>query len=426
MSDLKNISSDNKERLIGLVNKVAEYVKAGSNPTDALVKAASDKEYPPEYILRAAEAYNGAAHLSYFKSASLEERGNSFPLVDGHAALKQILSSTPDTSKKVAVDSLAYMKEASFYFAETDSSVDFVSVKAATAPGFDQLQKTSAALDKQEKLAVEQARSNYNAACEKLAQDIRYFRDKTASVSEHRRSHWAREVIEKQGSDCIDVVSLAAGITGSECTKLAADRLGVFSLGIQEIDSLNGLVNAYRRTQDLHEKLAAAEHDCYVNKVERDILLNKIAGVKRSGILDQTPDVLTSSLGTLEPGLDSEKKDIQMGGLGSLLDPSFLGESKRIERAIMINKLLKSDPIIAKQPAPDIQKAIREVISIAPTASDYEPLLRSMLRRRLEAGEQIDDFTLNQMISMDDAIRERKSKMTVVPQIGALMERGEF
>ena len=44
----------------------------------------------------------------------------------------------------------------------------------------------------------------------------------------------------------------------------------------------------------------------------------------------------------------------------------------------------------------------------------------------LEAGEQIDDFTLNQMISMDDAIRERKSKMTVVPQIGALMERGEF
>lgn len=92
----------------------------------------------------------------------------------------------------------------------------------------------------------------------------------------------------------------------------------------------------------------------------------------------------------------------------------------------MINKLLKSDPIIAKQPAPEIQKAIREVISIAPTASDYEPLLRSMLRRRLEAGEQIDDFTLNQMISMDDAIRERKSKMTVVPQIGALMERGEF
>lgn len=424
MSDFKNISAENKERLVGLVNKVAEYVKAGSHPTHALVKAASERECPPEFVLRAAEAYNGAAHLSYFKSASLEERGNSFPLADGQAALKQILSSTPDTTKKVARDEFAYVKESCSYFYEIDS-LDMSYEKAASAPSFDEMQKNAATLDKQEKLAVELARNQYNSACEKLANDIKYFRERTASVSEHRRSHWAREVLEKHGSSCLDIVSLATNITGQACIKLAEDRLGVFSLGIQEIDSLNNLVNTFNHVQNLHDKLASAEHDCYVNKLERDSLLNKAAGIKQA-FLEDGGKILTGSLEQLQPGLDSDKKDIQVSSISNLLDPAFLGESKRIERAIMINKLLKNDPIIAKQPASEIQKAVREVTSIAPAASDYEPLLRSMLRRRLEAGEQIDDFTLNQMISMDDAIRERKSKMTVVPQIGALMERGEF
>jgi hypothetical protein len=428
MSDFKNISSENKERLVGLVNKVAEYVKAGSHPTQALVKAASERECPPEFVLRAAEAYNGAAHLSYFKSASLEERGNSFPLADGQAALKQILSSTPDTTKKVGRDEFAYVKESCSYFCEVDS-FEFAGEKKATAISFDEMQKNASVLDKQEKLAVELARNQYNSACEKLANDVKYFRERTASVSERRRSHWAREVIEKHGSACLDIVSLATNITGKDCTKLAEDRLGVFSLGSQEIDSLSSLVNTFNHVQNLHEKLAACEHDSYVNKVERDRLLNSAVTTKKSSKLDLVtgaPSFLATSMGTIEPGLDSEKKDIQSSSLSSLLDPGFLGESKRIERAILMNKLLKTDPIIAKQPASEIEKALKEVTSIAPVASDYEPLLRSMLRRRLEAGEQLDDFTLNQMMSMDDAVRERKSKMTVVPQIGALMERGEF
>ena len=71
MSDLKHISPENKERLVQLVNKTASYVNGGMEPTDALVKAAGEGDYPSDYVLRAAEAYNGAAHLAYFKSAGL-------------------------------------------------------------------------------------------------------------------------------------------------------------------------------------------------------------------------------------------------------------------------------------------------------------------------------------------------------------------
>jgi ribosomal protein L17 len=72
----------------------------------------------------------------------------------------------------------------------------------------------------------------------------------------------------------------------------------------------------------------------------------------------------------------------------------------------LTNKLVKTDPIVAAKPAKEIKQAIAEIVSIAPKAAKHEPLLRSMLRHRLAAGQQIDDFSLNQMLAMEDSIRD--------------------
>jgi len=62
---------------------------------------------------------------------------------------------------------------------------------------------------------------------------------------------------------------------------------------------------------------------------------------------------------------------------------------------------------VAAKPEEEIKQAFQEIVSIAPYASKHEPLLRSMLRRRLESGQQIDDFSLNQMLTMEDGIRDQ-------------------
>jgi hypothetical protein len=428
MTELKHITPENKERLVKLINKTASFVNNGMHPTDALVKAASDEEYPPEFIMRAAEAYNGAAHLAYFKSASIEDRGNSFYLADGEKALNKILNSADIKNKIAEKTSFAYVSESQSFFDSQPIDDSFIfSSKAAsnTVPCFNELQKNAAALSKREKLSVEIIRNRYNEACESLANSIKYFKEKTAGVSSYRRAHWARETIEKHGKGILDVVSLATGVTGKDCEKLAEDRVGYFSLGIEELNSLDNIVKNYNQTVLLNSKFAQAEHDAYVNGIERSTLLNVAAGVKKS-FLNPTEYFSSETVGKLIPGSEATREEIQRGALESLADPEFVDESTRIDNALNIHKLMKTDPIIAGYDPKNLEEALREIYSIAPIASKQLPLLRSMLRRRLEAGDQIDDFSLNQMLTMEEKMRDQRREFSVVPKLTGLYDNKDM
>lgn len=419
MSDLKHITPANKERLMGLVRKTASLVNQGVDPTDALVKASSDGEYPSEYILRAAESYNGAAHLSHFKHASTDVRGNSFPLIDAQEAVRRVVGSVQLTSK-AASDPISMSVETGDYLGDPTWNDDVVfGSKAASSPAFVELQKSSAALDRSERFAVEQARAAHESALASLASGIEAFRSKTASISKNRKAHWAREILERRGKEASDAIALAVGISEDECMKLAADRVGVFSIGISEVDQLNYLVNSLDHCRGLALKVAQAEHDAYVNKLERQELLDQSVGIKRASLVSMPePSEALSSM--LSPDYEASSDSVRKGVMEGLMDPDFRDQLERIDRARMIHKLIKTDPIVAAKPAEEIEQAFAEINSIAPEAAKHEPLLRSMLRRRLEAGQQVDDFSLNQMLAMEDKIRDQRKEYAVVPKLTGL------
>lgn len=418
MSDFKQISSENKERLVGLVSKVADYVKSGMNPTDALTKAASEGEYPPDYVLRAAEAYNGAAHLSHFKAAARDERGNSFPLADGYASVNEIMDKVSSAHQVVMSDDIAYVKESRSYFDKViDDSFLFME-KKASAPSVDSLIKQASIVDSKESLGVANARLAYNQACESLASDIKAFWNKTANATEHRKAMWARELLERHGKEALDVISLATRVSGSECEKISSQRLNHFSLGIEYLDNLDSIVRAHSRANNLHEKLASLEAEHYANKIEREALLNEMCGYKKAfNPLASIEEVTTAQNPFLGISESTDSKSIQQKALESLADPAFFAQSKNIEKALLINQLLKEDEIISKHPAKDINMALQEIYSIAPTAAEYKPLMRAMLRKRLETGEQIDDFSLNQMMTMDEKMRDNTKELRIAPKL---------
>lgn len=432
MSELKQISPENKDRLVGLVSKVAGYVKDGLEPTAALTKAAAAGDYPIDYVLRAAEAYNGAAHISHFKSAELEERGNSFPLADGYAAVNNIMAKVSGAHQVVAQDNFAYLKETNSYFEQPKLDESFLlTSKQAAAPTVAAMMKAASSLGNQERLNIESAKTIYNSACETLANNVKAFKDKTAAVSDRRRTLWAKELLERHGKSALDVISLATNVTGADCAKLADERIGYFALGTSEINNLDSIIQDFQRVSGLNSKLATTEHDHYVSKVERDNLLDGLTGrTKRSIGVDLLGSSMTGLKGLNEmqgdifgAGEDTDLKAIQSKAVESLADPAFFAENKNIDKALLMHKLLKEDPIISKHPAPDINQALQEIYAIAPTAAEYEPLMRSMLRKRLETGEQIDDFSLNQMISMDEKMRENTKELRIAPKlIGAETE----
>ena len=161
--------------------------------------------------------------------------------------------------------------------------------------------------------------------------------------------------------------------------------------------------------------MAQAEHDAYVNSYERKALLDEAAGVKKSagkggGLFDSFGSVLD-----LTPS--AEPESVQKSTLESLIDPDFVDQSNRIDTALLVHKLMKSDPVVGSKQPQEIEQALNEINSIAPMAAKTEPLLRSMLRRRLEAGQQIDDFSLNQMLNMEEKMRDQYREYAVVPKL---------
>jgi hypothetical protein len=413
MSDFKQITSENKERLMTLVNKVANYVREGVEPTDALTKAAAEGDYPADYILRAAEAYNGAAHLSHFKAAARDERGNSFPLADGYEATRRVMEKAAQLQTNVQHDEFAYLKESKSYF-DVSIEDDFLfTEKQAGTPPLNKLMKQASMLENKEKLAIANAQLAYSNACESLARSIEAFHSKTANATEHRRAYWAKELLERHGKEALDVISLATRVTGAECEKIASQTVGIYSLGVEYIDDLDSIVRNYKQSMLFGEKLAQAECDSYVNKLERDRLIDGLAGVKKAKFLFD----ITDEANNLFTGKDLDHKAIEQDALNSIVDPSYLSESTNINKALMVHKLLNTDEIISKHPAEEIDQALNEIYAIAPTAAQYEPLMRAMLRKRLETGEQIDDFSLNQMIAMDEKMRDNTKELRIAPKI---------
>lgn len=416
MSDFKQITPENKERLMTLVNKVASYVREGVEPTDALTKAAAEGDYPADYILRAAEAYNGAAHLSHFKAAARDERGNSFPLADGYEATRRVMEKAAELQTNVQHDEFAYLKESKSYFAAKIEDDFLFAEKQASAPTLNTLMKQASVLENQEKLAVANAQLAYSNACESLARSIEAFHSKTANATAHRRAYWAKELLERHGKEALDVISLATRVTGAECEKIASQTVGIYSLGVEYIDDLDGIVRNYKQAALFGEKLAQTECASYVNKLERDTLLDKLAGVKKANFFKNLGE-LTDETSAFFGADNTAQKDIERYAMKAMVDPSFLAENKNIDKALMVHKLLKTDEIISKHPPEEINQALQEIYAIAPTAAEYEPLMRAMLRKRLESGEQIDDFSLNQMISMDEKMRDNTKEIRIAPKI---------
>ena len=81
-----------------------------------------------------------------------------------------------------------------------------------------------------------------------------------------------------------------------------------------------------------------------------------------------------------------------------------------------MKRIIATDAVVAKRQPGEINTALSEISDLAPTASSYPVLLRSMLRKRLELGQQMSDLDLNQMISMEKGVRENET-VNVVPKV---------
>ncbi len=448
MSDEKKVtkmSPESRSQLVGLVNKTAEYVADGHNPTDALVKAGSEGSYPPDYIYRAAEAYNGAAHLNHLKQAGYEARGDSFNLADGKEALIQILGSRPETDKQ------AYFVD---LFSDDTRYFEELTPERAKAASSDHLPSITVkqAVDNSERLrdiearGVDKTKEKLSEVVDALKDTLRLARYQVSTADPVRVNKMASEFLTFNDADAADIILETTSMPSEEVQKLSSFDFAAVKPEDELYSTLDNCLLLKRAALDIHQDLATKEAEHYCNSLERAELVYDLLGVEKKAtpgfdfdsipvegeaddlnkLLSKEASLLTGlgagvgaglTTSTLDKAEDAHKKDTEDGGLAqtqglkSLLDPAFLEEAQRIELAKKMHSVLR-DPVIASSgaSAQEIQEALYELTAMAPSAKQYVPLLRSMLRRRLESRDRLDPFDISQILTTNQSLQGRALK----------------
>lgn len=450
--NLKKITPDSRNKLIGLVNKTAEFVVSGSTPTDALVKAAGTQQYSPEFILRAAEAYNGAAHLHHFKQAALDTRGDSFDLVDGHQVLRDLIDKD-QIEKAASIESVDLFSDDIYYFSTPEMDVEETQKQASSVPhpavDLKDLIVSARKLDEQEKLAESQIR-------ESLLNDLHDFGNRVSvtkkafeKLPSTERIKIGSELIYQYGVDATPAAVSLCSMDEADCIKISnIEGIKFRATSSKDIKEAFEIFDTFTSCQEGFKELANKQAEHYINMLERTRAIDSLLGIDNSpkvsaGKVDSVsensdygdinnlvstkqsavPAILGKSLIYHGVGdvLNESPTDgrgslegFQADGLQALLDPAFLQEAKEIEVATKMKQVLK-DPVISSHPPRAIEEALHEIQALAPNAVIYTPLLRAMLRKRLESEGRLDDFEVNQLLSTDTALANRDVPSDIFP-----------
>lgn len=103
---MKNLSKEDEGRAMGALKAAVSMANEGTDPSDALAKAAEDAQLPPQLTQRLVEAFNTSKTLSHYKKASDGEKAKSFPLADPAVVMEKLYPEQPETVQTKAAEAL--------------------------------------------------------------------------------------------------------------------------------------------------------------------------------------------------------------------------------------------------------------------------------------------------------------------------------
>jgi hypothetical protein len=101
-----------------------------------------------------------------------------------------------------------------------------------------------------------------------------------------------------------------------------------------------------------------------------------------------------------------------------LYDPEHESALKSIRAKGVLHDLILNDPVISGYDPQDVAMAFNDVAELSPTLIEAPGMLRSVLRKRLEAGS-LADFDVKQLLDMEKVRAERDKLYNETRRLGA-------
>ena len=431
------------------VQDIVSHINTGLSPQEATTKVAKELCLNHNFIKRSAEAINVALHHSHFKNHP-DAKADDFPTVDAQKVAEDIYGSKEKTASASSSELFSsfqypeltpkfarYLEEGPYKkaFKEMDS-VRTISKYATSAKGL--CEKGSNYISKLKKIAYEK---------EAEAMDAKYQVDKSfcdilrkfAKDSDYRSSWDSFEtaVFSKYGeasNSYLDLLYKASGLKEERGKHDADIKLAAACPELELYDKFKSNVvkcaEAHVSSDDaVHNlnfeqgylKQAFITRGCELYEVDYDnsSLLQKVEQsikeerIKAAAVNSEDPVIasIAEKTATNLTKFDERikcAKDLfdyatagTTGAYDKMSKPTLTANSntpsKNRERALMLQELVTTDPIISKFPTHQVVDAYQQMLRVAPELSDEKEIVRAHLRQA-GAGQALDSFTADQLV----------------------------
>ena len=432
---MRPLSKEAEEKILSAIEKAAERVNAGESPDAAIIKIASDNNFPANYVRLMAQAYNtGCTNRHREIGDTLPEKIADFKLADIDNILNTLYPSSVKTAAQIVTEtavSTEYALPPSGFIARRRAAMEKAASALVPLP-----EKTYVAPPRDELAAAQRAH--------------------TAKVTEKRAAEEVRRlatIAYSKAAEAMDEIAtyfrVPGNMTFGDALKQAELRIGEEGTSV-----LHKLAEVYpwlkKQAATSNPKLGDAGPCGLIETV-----IEKLAEYKthRAQISEQPPKtapkqkkaaaVLTGSI-LYEPpeeAFELKKADALSGITGPISATRAMGgqlwqgansyikspdelkgeafkditdtdhdrKLRNIRAQGVLADLISNDPVISGHDPREVANAFNELAEVAPSFMDSTATVQALLRKRLEAG-QLADFDIKQLIDMEKARADQQDK----------------
>jgi hypothetical protein len=438
---MNKISKAAEDKLLRAIEKTAVMVNAGTDPSEAIAKAAQEDGIPPGHINLMVHAYNtGRTTRQRQEGKDALEKAADFPLADASRVLELMYPTTVKSAAALHNESavstqyalpptglLQRREKRAIQQRKLDWGLGLEAPEPYPGDAKRAMQKAFCDADRLQRRAAE-ARGLASRAFDKMATTFYeltdYFRRPGCTPIPIVRETVTLMHGDK-GTQVMDqLIRVTPTLMKLSMHKQAAAKLDETTDGepYALVSQLLDEVDEYKRSKQAcvsRAKEAAEGSEALLRPFvprPQSVLSEPpylmLSHEKQGAGSPLVPLAAASMLKNLFgdtagklPGSEVEQ------AYETIADPEHEQELRNIRASAMLQDMLLNDPVIAAHNPDEAMGAYNEIVSMAPRAADQRLIMQSLMRKRLEQG-LLDPFEVEQLLAM----QEKQHKINQPPK----------
>jgi len=444
------LSSKDEQRIVTVLEKVAQDPTADANPNAAIVKAAGACDIPAGHINLVVRAYNNARTTWQRESGeSSLEKAAEFPIANTAEILRELYPDQPETPNVVehrAGISDEYSHKPTWYVGPERYEFKAKAAEILARP----IKEGKVELYPREvKGQVKRAL----AICKDQIVNLERYRIDILSMKHKFLNHLEKtaEYIENPNSPAFcDVRDAVETMTGAEGMPIlqqlirlyphlekVASRQPYFAISAHKplVDHLTGAIfagNAYVEMLSDYEQCSKRAEDEIGKQIlpfmdddddpnvqpEEDALLDATTSKSANIPLDIVKAVSVSKIRDKVDNMlqmYGDPASVKQKAYAKLNDPYHDAQLRDLETQSMLQDMMINDPVISSHNPHETAAAVNELSRTAPSYAQQPLLTRPFLRQVLEMGTPSDTFQGDTVVGTEHKLREINKPITEAP-----------